>query len=501
MNRTTKSLSTYYFGKGEECIQEALCFTRSDPPKAFNFYQNAMVNIIHAYKVEKKEMFREIYKQRLSSVFSDILEFQKYNNMQLSKMDDFYKLADEKQTIMNIELPNNSQNTFRASLYPTFNNLDFTVPSIEIEVTETNSQMPIYEFQQYQDDHMNPNTSQNPTSPTGQISSQNSSSHQNTSPSNSDETNSGEKRRKHSRRHHSQQKMIVISDKIVSIDNFTKVGNLGSGAFGNVYLATEKSTGKKFAIKELVRLNTAEDQKSLLREVESLAKAKHYAVLGLYGFALKTSNNSPYPSIVTDYMSNGSVQDVIDKKRKVTETQKYIILYGVAEAMYYLHDRVNIVHRDLKPANVMLNDNLEPIVGDFGLSKIISHEYMRQTQTAGSPVYMAPELLESREYSNKVDVYAFGVLCYEVLTCKYAFSEAKSLPDLITRVVNGKRPSLTERTITDYFKALIDKCWSHNDEDRPSFKEIARKLRKMDFLPETCDKAAFEAYKEKVTRK
>jgi serine/threonine protein kinase len=126
-----------------------------------------------------------------------------------------------------------------------------------------------------------------------------------------------------------------------------------------------------------------------------------------------------------DFMANGSLETVIeeDDRKGWDLTQKYIMIIRIAAGMQYLH-ACNVIHRDLKTANVMMDGKLEPFIGDFGLSKVIvSHGVLTMTMAGGTPIYMAPEIYESSEYSIKVDVYAYGVVVYRVMTGLVPFSE------------------------------------------------------------------------------
>lgn len=308
---------------------------------------------------------------------------------------------------------------------------------------------------------------------------------------------------KKKKKHHSKKKPNV-SDKIIDIpENFKIESFLGHGTFGNVYLATEYSSQKKFAIKELKDFDeNGENSVSFFREIEALSKANHPAVLHLYGFSLLISREKRYPAIVTEYLSGGTLYDVIKGRKNITMTEKLIILYGMCEAMHYLHDKLKIVHRDLKPENVMLNSNNEPIICDFGLSKMMSEKYMMKSQTAGSPIYMAPELLRDEEYSDKVDVYSYGIIAYEILTGKLAYPEAKNIKELRSIVLSGERPSLeNEDNIHQKFKNLIQSCWQDNEALRPTFYELALRFRKMEFVVDNCNKKQFRKYVRRCLHK
>lgn len=295
-----------------------------------------------------------------------------------------------------------------------------------------------------------------------------------------------------------------VSDKIINIpENFKIETFLSHGAFGNIYLATEYSTHKKFVIRELKDFEgNNEASVSFFREIEALSKSNHPAVLHLYGFSLLISKEKRYPAIVTEYLPGGTLLDIIKGKKLVTMTEKLILLYGICEAMHYLHDTLKIVHRDLKPKNILLNSNNEPIISAFGLSKVMSEQYMMKSQRAGTPKYTAPELLKDEEYSNKVDVYSYGIMAYELLTGKMAYYEATNIKELKSIVLAGKRPSLiNENKLHQVFKNLITDCWDENEANRPSFYQLALRFRKMEFVVDNCDKIQFRKYVIKCLRR
>ena len=151
---------------------------------------------------------------------------------------------------------------------------------------------------------------------------------------------------------------------------------------------------------------------------------------------------------------NGSLQDILKKiqnhdgPQNYCNTNRQIILIGISRGMKYLHDR-NILHRNLKPGNILLDSDFNPHITDFGLSKIVEsgHPYS-QSLIVGTLPYMAPELFKGNKYSQKTDVYSFGILMYEVVT---------DLPPF---------PDLENKKITEYeLKSRV-----MNDNYRPVFK-------------------------------
>ena len=158
--------------------------------------------------------------------------------------------------------------------------------------------------------------------------------------------------------------------------------------------------------------------------------------------------------------------------------------------MKYLYD-LNIIHRDLKPGNILLNDNYEPLICDFGISKF-EHFNLTQTQGClmGTVYYMAPESIEENIYNKKTDVYSFGIIMYEIITGLSPFAEAKkskmSIYKFKDEIKNGYRPEFA-CPIKDYFRDLIKHCWSGNPDERPSFEQLFYKLAFNDDILQISD--------------
>ncbi|KAK8843193.1 hypothetical protein M9Y10_025039 [Tritrichomonas musculus] len=150
--------------------------------------------------------------------------------------------------------------------------------------------------------------------------------------------------------------------------------------------------------------------------------------------------------------------------------------------MNYLHQK-EIIHRDLKPGNVLMDDDLFPRVSDFGLSRCFRQENsieLTKTAFVGSPKYNAPELLQyQKNYSPKVDVYAFGVMAYEIVTGRDPFvkeGEELNYHIIMTRVAkNFQFPDYPDY-VTYQMKCLINSCLSPDPSDRPTFETIYNRL-------------------------
>lgn len=162
----------------------------------------------------------------------------------------------------------------------------------------------------------------------------------------------------------------MLQNLIIDLNDFERIEKIGSGSYGKVYLVREKETNKLFAAKVLKNgFSSSENQKLFFKEIIACSKIKHPAVLSLIGFNLMDFKNRPRPTLLTEYISNGSLQKLIDNESKFTNSKRYIILLGIALGMEYLHSQ-SIIHRDLKPDNVLLDENYQPFICDFGESMI-----------------------------------------------------------------------------------------------------------------------------------
>ena len=286
--------------------------------------------------------------------------------------------------------------------------------------------------------------------------------------------------------------------------DYQKVRKLGHGSYGRVDLVSHRDTGEYYAMKLISTENmSADDILGLKREIEILAKVKHGAVLSLRGYQLpKRSRHTA--AILTDYMANGSVEGLLRKERKDTAphgwnlTTKFIVLIGVAAGMQYLHG-LNIIHRDLKPGNILLDAKFEPFIGDFGFSKFADNRRVAtMSMVGGTPLYMAPELYESNRYGFKVDVYAYGMMMFEILTMIEPFEDITNPNSIPLKVCSGVRPEIP-KNVPKPFKTLIQDCWAQDPEDRPSFDDIVERLLSVDFnFPKIMDMEMIRSYEEKV---
>lgn len=211
-------------------------------------------------------------------------------------------------------------------------------------------------------------------------------------------------------------------------DGLQSLEIIGRGGCGEVYKAVlPGSDGKEIAIKKIIQGPrdaeelTEEDSKLLNKkmrqiksEIQTMGQIRHRNLLSLLA-------HLPRPDchyLVYEYMKNGSLQDylklVSEGKRELDWVARYNIALGVAAGLEYLHMHHNprIIHRDLKPANVLLDDEMEAKIADFGLAKAVpeAQTHVTTSNVAGTVGYIAPEYYQTFKFTEKCDMYSFGVL-------------------------------------------------------------------------------------------
>ena len=262
------------------------------------------------------------------------------------------------------------------------------------------------------------------------------------------------------------------SERIVSLGDYEIYEKIGSGAFGTVYLCRKKCSASLFAAK-FIAASEELNQTSFEREVDNLKVLSHPFIVRLHGLVLPSPSDNRFV-VLTEYVAGGSLQDAIaNHPQWFDDTARAIIIYGIASGMSFIHSK-NIIHRDLKARNVLLDEEHLPRICDFGSSRLVTEDTMSRT-VQFTPFYAAPELFKKSPYSEKVDVYSFGVLVYEILTGKLAFRSFDPFQLMMHIIVNGKREPIPD-SVTPFGKELIEKCWDSEPDNRPSFASISEQL-------------------------
>ncbi|CAR30973.1 hypothetical protein ZYGR_0P02770 [Zygosaccharomyces rouxii] len=253
--------------------------------------------------------------------------------------------------------------------------------------------------------------------------------------------------------------------KSLSLKDFEIGKKLGKGKFGRVYCVRHKVTGFICAMKvmekqEIMQYNV---QKQFRREVEIQSSLNHQNLTKLYGYF----HDDKRVYLLMEYLVNGELYKLLRAKGPLDDIFASHYVYQMADALDYMHQR-NIIHRDVKPENILIGFDNTVKLTDFGWSIINPRGTKRKTM-CGTLDYLSPELIASKEYDDKVDVWALGVLTFELVVNSPPFEEdSKELTS--KRIVRGdlKFPNHISSDAQD----LITKLLRHNSKDRISLREV-----------------------------
>lgn len=269
-------------------------------------------------------------------------------------------------------------------------------------------------------------------------------------------------------------------------DDLEEIRELGSGTYGSVFHG--KWRGCDVAIKRIKAScfdGRPSERERLIadfwKEAQILSSLHHPNVVSFYGVVRDGPDGSL--ATVTEFMVNGSLKQFLRKKDRTIDRRKRVILaMDAAFGMEYLHGK-NIVHFDLKCENLLVNmrDPQRPIckIGDLGLSKVKQHTLV-SGGVRGTLPWMAPELLSGKSdmVSEKIDVYSFGIVMWELLTGDDPYSDMRAAEIIGGIVNNSLRPQIPSWCDPEW-KSLMEGSWAGEPAQRPSFTEISQRLRKM----------------------
>lgn len=249
---------------------------------------------------------------------------------------------------------------------------------------------------------------------------------------------------------------------------------LGRGAYKTVYKAFDRVEALEVAWNKLhVERFAKADIYKVLNEVELLRKLRHKNILVFHAAWQKEDPHGRIScDFITELMTSGTLKEYIKKAQTIKV--KVIRRWGenILEAIDYLHSQnPPIMHRDLKCDNIFVNGNTGTLkVGDLGLSAV--RDKPVALSVLGTPEFMAPELYEEK-YSEKVDIYAFGMCLLEMVTMEYPYSECKNAAQIFRKVMKGEKPNAFNRLKDCEIKRVISMCLQP-EAYRPSAADLLR---------------------------
>ncbi|KAK7319401.1 hypothetical protein RJT34_04122 [Clitoria ternatea] len=291
-----------------------------------------------------------------------------------------------------------------------------------------------------------------------------------------------------------QLKRFSVRELQKATDNFNDKNVIGKGGSGKVYIG-RLTDGSLAAIKRLKGERTQGGELRFQTEVEIISLAVHRHLLRLRGFCMTTTERL----LVYPFMVNGSVASCLQERPKSKPALNWQIrmraALGAARGIAYLHDHCHpqIIHRDVKAANILLDEEFEAVVADFGLAKLMNYQDAHGTTAViGSIGHIAPEYLATGKISDKSDVYGYGVMLLELITGQKAFNLARHannedlmLLHWVKGILKDKRlETLVDADLKgDYNKEEVEQliqvallCTQDSPLARPRMSEVIRML-------------------------
>ncbi|XP_060212365.1 probable LRR receptor-like serine/threonine-protein kinase At5g63710 isoform X2 [Lycium barbarum] len=280
----------------------------------------------------------------------------------------------------------------------------------------------------------------------------------------------------------------------IATDNFSESNIIGQGGFGKVYKGY-LSDNTTVAVKRLTDYHNPGGEAAFLREVQLISVAVHRNLLRLIGFCITSSERI----LVYPFMQNLSVayqlRDLKPGEKALDWPMRRRIAFGAAHGLEYLHEHCDpkIIHRDLKAANILLDDNFEPVLGDFGLAKLVDTKLTHiTTQVRGTMGHIAPEYLSTGKSSEKTDVFGYGITLLELVTGQRAidFSRLEEEEDVLLLdhikkllrekrlgdIVDGNMKTYDSKEVETILQVAL-LCTQSSPEERPKMAEVITMLK------------------------
>ncbi len=253
---------------------------------------------------------------------------------------------------------------------------------------------------------------------------------------------------------------------------------LGRGAMGTVYEGWDPAIARRVAIK-MVKLpdhadpETEEALARFRREAQAAGRLHHPNIVGVFDYG----ETSDLAYIVMEYVDGPPLKALLDKQERFALTDAVRVMEGLLAGLQFSHER-GVVHRDIKPANVMLTDDGQTKIADFGIARVESSSITQAGTLLGTPAYMSPEQFMGQVVDARTDIYSSGVLLYQLLTGERPFEGGMSA--IMHKALNTDPPLPSQLSVTapPSFDEVVRRAMAKRPEDRfPSAKAFAEAIR------------------------
>ena len=264
----------------------------------------------------------------------------------------------------------------------------------------------------------------------------------------------------------------MISDKAKKLlfkeESFKKIGKLPENGYSESYMCEDTKTSRKVVLKyaNLMSAQACKDDGSadpaFYNKIFKLASLMHPCICPIEGYTVPTGKRVPI--IISTYCKNGALNDSMI--RRLSQSKKWIIAIGIASAIKYLHHE-NIIDLNLKLSNILLDENDQPFITDFGY-QTLSKENILPSQNIGTILYKAPECItKSSPPTVKSDIYSFGIILYHLFSNKSAYNDRENPITQVFSFSRGHRPRISEE-VSPVIANIIKLCWDPNPDIRPT---------------------------------
>lgn len=246
------------------------------------------------------------------------------------------------------------------------------------------------------------------------------------------------------------------------LPGYTLLREIGRGGVSTVYLARHELLGREDAIKVISPILAVEEgfNKRFIREGQTVAQLKHPGIVTVYDVSVADQR----PFIAMEYLPGGSLKDRI--KSPLPPDEAIAFMRTISDSLGHAHSR-GVFHRDVKPENILFRDNGEAVLTDFGIAKSESHDTALTSigVVVGTPRYISPEQAQGNGGDARSDIYALGVIFYEMLTGRPPYDVQGSM-SLLYAHINDPIPRLPEELAG--YQALLDDLLAKDPEQRIS---------------------------------
>ncbi|KAJ2009861.1 Protein kinase [Coemansia thaxteri] len=247
---------------------------------------------------------------------------------------------------------------------------------------------------------------------------------------------------------------------------YSKVKKIGQGASGNVYMAKSIRTGDLVAIKQM-DLAKQPRKELLVNEILVMKESSHPNIVNyIESFLLNSSDLW----VVMEYMEGGALTDVIDNN-KMSETQIATVCREVCRGLSHLHMQ-GIIHRDIKSDNVLLGEDGQVKITDFGFCAKLSEQRSKRATMVGTPYWMAPEVVKQKPYGSKVDVWSLGIMVIEMIESEPPYLDEEPLKALYLIATNGTPALKHPETLSRELKGFLAECLCVDVQSRATMEEL-----------------------------